>query len=119
MVLPLGEDAAAKTRVDEEMGQLEILANTPTLQAVRHKGLRLVGATFWQAGTVTLPGAGRVAANQPCVLLCRDAAPAGKRLSIANLRREATTVHVEYAGRCLCFELPGGPDAGRSLSRSW
>ena len=118
IVLPLGEDADAKAKVEEEVAQIEILANSTAIQAVRHRGLKLVGVAFWQAGMVALPGGGRIAANQPCVLLCRDSPSAGKRLSIANLRGEATTVHIEYAGRCLCFELPGGPDARRGVSRS-
>ncbi len=118
IVLPVGEDAAAKAKTDEEVAQIEVIANTPMVQAVRHRGLKLLGVAFWQAGMVTLPGAGRVAANQPCVLLCRETPASGKRLSIANIRDEPTTVHIEYAGRCLCFELPGGVDARRGVSRS-
>ena len=110
IVLPLGDDADAKSKVEEEVAQIEILANSTAVQAVRHRGLKLVSVAFWQAGMVALPGGGRVAANQPCVLICRDSPSSGKRLSIANLCGEATTVHIEYAGRCLCFELPG-PDA--------
>lgn len=117
IVLPVGGDATAKTKTDEEVAQIEILANTLAVQAVRHRSLKLLGVAFWQAGMVTLPGTGRVAANQPCVLLCRETS-SGKRLSIANIRNEATTVHIEYAGRCLCFELPGGEDARRGVSRS-
>ena len=118
IVLPSGSDGSPDARIDEEISQVEILANTPGLQAVRHRGLRLIGITFWQAGLVVLPDGGRVAANQPCVLLCRETPSVGKRLSIANLRSEPTTVHVEYAGRSLGFELPGGPDAGRGINRS-
>ena len=118
IIVPVGEDASAKAKTDEEVAQIEILANTPAVQAVRHRSLKLLGVVFWQAGMVALPGAGRVAANQPCVLLCRETASSGKRLTIANIRNEPTTVHIEYASRCLCFELPGGVDARRGVSRS-
>lgn len=119
IVLPTGDDAAAKTRIDEEVAQIEVLANTSALQAVRHRGLRLVQAVFWRAGVVAMPeGGGRVAANQPCVLICRDTPSTGKRVTVANLRSEAATVHVEYAGKCIAFELPGGPGARRGISRS-
>ena len=50
IVLPFGDDPAAKAKADEEVAQLEILANTPALQAVRHRTLALIGAVFWQAG---------------------------------------------------------------------
>ena len=82
-----------------------------------HDALRLVGIVFWTPGIITVPGGGRVAVNRPCVVLCQDRRPEGMRLSIANPTNEAATIHVEYANRCLCFELPGGPTGGKGVTR--
>ncbi len=115
--LPAGDDPEAPARIAAEMDCLEVAANTPALQAVRHTGLNLLGVAFWEPGAVLLPGGGRVAANHACLLLCRDLPDGSTRLSIANLAATSATVHVEYGGKCVCFELPGGPEAGRSMSR--
>ena len=64
-----------------------------------------------------LSGGGRVAANHPCLLLCREVPGGGTRLSISNPGTQPAIVHVEYGGKCVCFELPGGSDSGRSMSR--
>lgn len=115
--LPVGDDPEASSRVAAELGCLEVAANSPALQAVRHTGLNLLGVVFWEPGAVLMPGGGRVAANHACLLLCRDLPGGGTRLSIVNLATTPATVHVEYGGKCVCFELPGGPEAGRSMSR--
>ena len=81
------------------------------------KALRLVGIVFWEPGVILVPNGGRVAVNRPCVALCQDRRPEGMRLSIANPTNEAATIHVEYANRCLCFELPGGPRGGQGVTR--
>ena len=117
LVLPTGDDPETVGRVADEVGCIEVLVNSPTLQAVRHGGLGLLGVAFWEPGVVPLPGGGRVAANRACLLLCRDLAGGSTRLSISNPTGEAATVHVEYGGKCVCFELPDGLDAGRGMSR--
>ena len=117
LLLPTGDDPEAATRAADEVQRLEILANTPMLQAVRHRELGLLAAAFWEPGTVLLADGGRVAANHACVLLCRELPGGGIRLSISSLSDQPATIHVEYGGRCVAFELAGGVDAGRGLSR--
>ncbi len=97
--------------------QVKILANTPTQQAVWHQELRLIGIVFWEPGVLALPGGGRVAVNRPCVLLGQERRSEGMRLSIANPAHEAATIHVEYANRCLCFNLPAGSRGGPGVTR--
>ncbi len=117
IVLPTGHDPESAARTADEVDRLEILANTPALQAVRHRDLGLLAAAFWEPGTVSLANGGRVAANHTCVLLCRELPGGGTRLGISTLSNQSAVVHVEYAGQCVAFELPGGVDAGRSMSR--
>lgn len=117
LVLPLEQDAAGRERAQAEIGQTEWLANTPEVQAVGYRKAGLIGVVFWEGGVVDLPRGGRIAANRSCLLLCREHASGGTVLSIANLSTPSAIVHVEYAGRCLSFDLPGGAESGRSLSR--
>lgn len=115
-VLPAA-DPDGHRATDHEVSQIEILANTPAAQAVWHRELHLVGIVFWEPGVIDLPAGGRVAVNRSCVLLGQDRRPDGVRLSIANPSREDATVHVEFANRCLCFNLPAGPRGGQSVNR--
>jgi chondroitin AC lyase len=116
IVLPVGDDPDAAARARLELGQIDIITNTSSIQAVRHRKRRLLEVAFWQPGMVPLEGGGRIAVNQPCLLICRET-PDGVRLSVSNPRNEPLAVHVEYANRCLRFDLPGGENAGRSVSR--
>jgi chondroitin AC lyase len=116
-VLPVGLEPDSPARARSELSQIDIIANTPGLQAVAHRRLRMRQIVFWQPGEIPLGNGRRVAVNQPCILICREAPNGGVRLSMANPRNEALVVHVEYAGQCLCFTLPGGDQAGRSVSR--
>ena len=117
VVLPTDDDSTTASKIVGEVSRIEVLSNTPALQAARHGGLGLLGVAFWEPGVMLLPGGGRVAANHPCLLLCRELPDGGTRLSISNPGTRPAIVHVEYGGKCVCFELPGGPDSGRSMSR--
>ncbi len=117
IVLPTGDDPEAAARVADEVERLDILANTPALQAVCYQDIGLLAVAFWEPGTVRLADGRRVAANHACVLLCREIPGGGTRLSISTLTNQPATIHVEYGGQCVAFELAGGPDAGRSTSR--
>ena len=113
-----GTDPDDRRATEHEFSQIRILANTDARQAVWHQGSHLVGIVFWEPGVIELPGGGRVAVNRPCVLLGQDRRSDGMRLSIANPTDEAATIHVEYANRCLCFNLPAGPRGGQSVTRA-
>ena len=116
-ISPLEDDPAKRSRTDFEPSRLAVLSNTVAMQAIRHNDAGILGVVFWEAGVLMLRGGGRVAANSPCLLLCRENPRGGVTLSISNLRREASAVHVEYGGRCLYFELAGGANSGRTQSR--
>jgi chondroitin AC lyase len=110
---------------------VEVLGNTPDLQAICHKAAGVTGAVFWKAGTVGDGKAVMLAADQPCVVLLR--AQAGSvRLAVANPESKALEVTVEV-GQVLegegCtwsaetkrsavkFSLPGGDRVGASVVR--
>ena len=116
LVLPL-DDGPSRTRPEAEINQIDVLANDRARQAVRHRGLGIISVAFWEPSVLALLGGGRIAANSPCLLLYRDDPGGSKSVSVSNLLKRAAIVHVECHGRCVCFELPGGAEAGRSFSR--
>ena len=116
-VLPLDDDPASRSKVEIEINQIELIANNTAVQAVRHLGSGVISVAFWEPSVLALSRGGRIAANSPCMILCREGSDGYINVTIASLLPQASVVHVEYQGRCVCFELPGGADAGRSFRR--
>ena len=63
-----------------------ILANTASVQAVWHRGLRLLQAGFYETGAVSAPGKWDVAVSHPCVVLVREDRAGQMVVSVANPR---------------------------------
>ncbi len=81
VVLPDCKGAAAP----EEVGRLEVLSNTPAVQAVRHKGLKLLEAAFRQPAKLAGGRGWELSVDQPCLLLCRETGE-GVQISVSNPR---------------------------------
>ena len=127
VVLPDCKGAAAQ----EEVGRLEVLSNTPAIQAVRHKGLKLLGAAFRQPAKLAGGRGWELSVDQPCLLLCRQTAE-GVQISVSNPRNAPLTVTVTIdralAGEgcspagpgasAVRFLLPEGDQAGSSVTRT-
>jgi chondroitin AC lyase len=102
-----------------------VLSNTPALQAAEQRSAGVLGAAFHQAGRLD----GRLTVDQPClVLLRRDGAQL--LVSVANPENKPLSVQVEIGevlsgdgvqpaanGSRVRFTLPGGAEAGRSVTR--
>lgn len=58
---------------------------------------------------------GRIESDLACLLLVRDTAQ-GRTLSVANPRNEPGTANISVGGRRVSIALPGGNDAGRSVT---
>ena len=127
VVLPDCKGAAAQ----EEVGRLEVLSNTPAIQAVRHKGLKLLGAAFRQPAKLAGGRGWELSVDQPCLLLCRQTAE-GVQISVSNPRNAPLTVTVTIdralagegcspagaGGSAVRFVLPEGNQAGSSVTRT-
>ena len=110
---------------------VEVLSNTPQLQAVRRrKGPSHVQAAFYEPG-VLKAGEAAIAVDRPCLLLLRET-DKGLVLAVADptqkRRRVQLTLPGAFAGEgCqvdagrnetrLTLPLPQGPEAGRSVVR--
>lgn len=108
---------------------VRVLSNTADLQAVEHPGAGVIGVAFHQAGR--LASGGGLSADQPCLVLLRRHGPR-LQISVANpenkplkvmlrLAEEVAgdDVETEAGGSCIRFDLPAGPGAGQSLTRSF
>lgn len=74
--------------------QLEILANTPELQAVRHKGLNLTGMVFYQAGQVQLAEGLKISTDGPGLILAKTDGTSLKSIAVADPSRKLNKIHL-------------------------
>jgi len=118
-------------QAEEVLRQVEVLSNTPALQAVRHNGLKLLEAAFRQPGKLAASSGWTLAVDQPCLLLFQETVE-GVRLSVSNPETKPLTVNVTldrvltgpgcspamFGGTSVKVVLPEGEEAGRSVTRA-
>ncbi|MCP4640040.1 MAG: polysaccharide lyase 8 family protein [bacterium] len=105
-----------------EAKDIEILVNTPERQAVRHAGLGIIQAAFYQPGVLTLPDGRTVRVDRACLLQVRRT-DSGIQLAVSNPVNEPLEVAVELgtpggATTKTTITLPGGPMAGSTLAEA-
>ena len=123
--LPAAADRPARSGV-------QILRNEPECQAVRHAGLKTTGIAFYEPGSVHVTEALAVGVDKPCLVLLREL-PDKLAVSVSNPENQPLAVVVEVSGRFagadvevpaggttsrVTFQLPGGPNAGKSVTRT-
>ena len=131
IVLPTDDSATVSAFANAN--PIEILANTTALQAVKHTDQGLIGASFHQAGSITLAPGCLVTAESPCVALFKTGANSEMIISVAS-PTGATEVHLTITGKLigqqavfdtstgttrLTFNLPGDTSAGASITQSY
>jgi len=112
---------------------VKVLRNTPGLQAVWHETLRIAGVAFYEPSQVGIRADLTVGVDTPCLVLLREL-PEKLTISVSNPRNEQATIHVEVsrplkgdgvetpdgpASSRVTFELPGGMEAGKSMTRAY
>jgi len=110
---------------------VEILSNTPDLQAVRDRQASALGVVFWKPGTASVPQGLAVGADKPCIVLVREQ-PGGLRLAVADptganpavaiqvnrpLGGEGCAWSAETRQSTITIALPEGADAGKTIVR--
>jgi chondroitin AC lyase len=93
---------------------VDVLANTPSAQAVYNGTLKLAEIAFREAGSLETP-VGKVEADHSCLLLVRQV-EGGWKVTASNPENQALTLHVTVKGKPASIELPGGNFAGSSVS---
>ena len=93
---------------------VDILANTRSLQAVYDRNLLEVEIAFREAGSIDTP-LGKVEADHSCLLLVHPIRR-GSKVTASNPESLPLTLHVTVKGKQATIELPGGNDAGSSVT---
>jgi chondroitin AC lyase len=93
---------------------VEVLANTAETQAVYNSALKLAEIAFRNAGALETP-LGKVEADRSCLLLVRQVA-GGWKVTTSNPENQPLALHVTVKGKQAAIELPGGNDAGSSVT---
>ena len=92
---------------------VEVVSNTPELQAVWEPGDGVLQAVFHEPGEASAGGI-RVAVDRPCLLVYRRDKGT---VSVSNPLNVANAVTVRVDGRAVRMDLPGGMDAGSTVTR--
>jgi chondroitin AC lyase len=128
---PLGTSYAYSVVPGVNVGELseyaaqpraEIITNTPSVQAVRHRASGVVEAVFRTAGSIQIPSIGTLTAYQPCALVFH---PESEKvlLTAANPLSKGIQLHCVISPTDsgipteVILNLPSSPEnAGRSVS---
>jgi chondroitin AC lyase len=95
--------------------EITILSNTASLQAVRHRGLKLIQAVFYEPGTLDYGEGNTIAVNKPCALLFHEGT---KKFVVSDPTQLARELTVTLNGKPATHTLPSGARAGSSLAVS-
>ena len=115
-----------------ERPDVQVLSNTAQLQAVWHKPLGIVGAAFYEPGTVRTPSGRSIGVDRPCLVLWRETArqvcisvanPENQPLEVTlavdtRLDGEGGTWDARSGQSLIRVGLPDGPFAGQSVTRA-
>ena len=94
---------------------VQLLRNTPALQAVASADGKQVQAVFYRAGELDYAPGGTVAVDRACLLLV-DARGATSRLTVADPTQVLETLQVTINGTPHAVKLPRGGQAGGSVA---
>ncbi len=76
---------------------IEILSNTPELQAVKHSGLGMVQAVFYKAGTVQVTDKLQVGCDSPGIIMLKYKDQKLVQITISDPNRELKRMHVSVS----------------------
>jgi chondroitin AC lyase len=128
IVMP-GTDANHTARESQNL-PIQVIQNTPALQAVFHNNLNLLEAAFHQPGQLSVDGM-TLMVDQPCLLLMKKDG-AKLELSVSNPLNKPATINVKLSqsvhgdgatskdkGSNVKLQLPDGLMAGSSVVRQF
>ena len=114
---------------------IEIMANTPELQAVKHAGLHMIQAVFYKAGKIQLSEKLTLRCHSPGIILIALENDSIKQMTVADPNRELSRMHLSLSANIekqapnflsvwnerkgwseCCIELPQGVYAGSSIT---
>ncbi len=117
-----GRAPGALSRYVGSSSPIQVLSNTPAIQAVRHRKLDLTMAAFYASGSVPLNNRHALTVDTPCLVIVSDG-PDGTQVTVSNPEGNEKTVNVQVhekgnTDRVVASEtvqLPGGRQGGSSV----
>ncbi len=110
-VLPDTTDAL--TMAEYRHPSFQVLANSPSIQAVYVPALKYVAAVFYAAATLETP-LGSVSVDHPAMVSIQPQ-NGGFNATASNPENQAMTLKVTMQGTICTIDLPGGDAAGSSV----
>ncbi|MEX2640040.1 MAG: polysaccharide lyase family 8 super-sandwich domain-containing protein [Balneolales bacterium] len=99
---------------------VEILSNTPKIQAVGHRGLELTQIAFYEPGELDLSPGLSVSAGSPGLVMIKTSGQDIEEITVSDPSRELDTFRVKVTtgghAEDIEFELPSGDYAGQSVT---
>ena len=94
--------------------KVEILSNTPELQAVWHRELRMLQAVFYKHGELSVQGQ-KLIVHNPAIIIARMEGNA-LRIDVADPTRNQDRISIDVGSHSVTAQLPTGEMAGQSTS---
>jgi chondroitin AC lyase len=108
---------AGKMNAYAKNSGVDVLENTPALQAVRNRRLNILGIAFYKPGRLALAGGSGVEVDQACIVLVRGLGGSKKQVAVAkpaSPAKRAQSVTVTVGKSKLVCVLPTGEQTGRT-----
>ena len=112
LILP-GADAK-QTAACAARSPVEILRNTPSLQAIRNPRSRQTLAVFFAPGELETPS-GKLTVDKPCALILREAG-ARPQLTVSDPAQSSSQVRLTLGDKTVMANLPQASEAGKSVA---
>jgi chondroitin AC lyase len=109
-----------ETAAFAEKPSLEILANTPVLQAARELRSGIAELVFYEPGTCALKDGGEVTVDTPCLLIIKpreNGAVITMATPLRTTKQVTLTLRAGAKRQTLVFPLPEGVRAGESATQ--
>ncbi len=78
---------------------VEILANTPEIQAVKHSGLNISQVVFYQSGEIQVSPEIKVGCESPGIVMIKTDGKAVESISVADPAHKLSRIHVYFSGK--------------------
>jgi chondroitin AC lyase len=89
--------ASTVPKLDESSRNIEILANTRELQAVKHNGLQIFQAVFYKAGTIQVSEKLQLVCDNPGIVMLKMNGEKVTEISVADPNRELGKFHLSIS----------------------
>jgi hypothetical protein len=114
-------DIIGLNNVPADTGLVEILENSPRLQAVRQRETGVIQAVFYRAGTLRHSEGWSIRTDRPCALQLRPDEKGRCHLTVTNSDSTSRRIriHLQFFGhdQTHSISLPSGVNAGSSVTQ--